>query len=68
MWIMESKESPRFTGVWVNVPTGFLERFDKEIEDTFPSRSEAIRRGMNLILKELQSLRDGPRKGGGALG
>ena len=61
MWIMESKESPRFTGVWVNVPTGFLERFDKEIEDMFPSRSEAIRRGMNLILKELQSLREEPK-------
>ena len=57
----ETKESPRFTGVWVNVPTGFLLRFDKEIEDMFPSRSEAIRRGMTLILKELQSLREEPK-------
>jgi len=36
------------------VPKIFLERFDEATEDFFPSRSEAIRRGMNLVLREAE--------------
>ena len=55
---MKKKESPRFARVWILIPRAFLEHFDREIEEMFPSRSEAIRRGMNLILDEVKSFRD----------
>jgi Arc/MetJ-type ribon-helix-helix transcriptional regulator len=32
----------------------FLRHFDKAVQGTFPSRSEAIRRGMKLVLEELR--------------
>lgn len=44
----------RFKCIYINVPRAFLERFDKSIQGHYPSRSEAIRRGMGLILREVQ--------------
>ena len=44
----------RLTGIMVYVPRVFLERFDESIVGLYPSRSEAVRRGMVLILKEVQ--------------
>lgn len=54
---MKKKESPSFARVWLLIPRVFLERFDKAIEDVFPSRSEAIRRGMTLVLEEVKGFR-----------
>ena len=42
------------TGIMVYVPRVFLERFDESIVGMYPSRSEAVRRGMALILKEIR--------------
>ena len=42
------------TGIMVYVPRVFLERFDESIVGMYPSRSEAVRRGMTLILKEIR--------------
>ncbi|MFH2110980.1 MAG: hypothetical protein ABIJ47_06950 [Candidatus Bathyarchaeota archaeon] len=44
----------RLTGIMVYVPRAFLERFDESILGLYPTRSEAVRRGMSLILKEIQ--------------
>ena len=52
------KENPAFARVWVMVPKVFLDHFDTEIEKMFTSRSEAIRRGMNLILDEVKAYRE----------
>ncbi|HUV34646.1 MAG TPA: ribbon-helix-helix domain-containing protein [Candidatus Desulfaltia sp.] len=39
------------------VPVGYLDRFDAAIKGYYPSRSEAIRQGMGLILREVASMR-----------
>ena len=51
---MEKRRNPNLTRIWLLVPKVFLQRFDTAIEGLFPSRSEAIRRGMNLILQEVR--------------
>lgn len=43
--------------IWLFVPKDFLARFDEAAEGFFPSRSEAIRRGMNLVLEEVKESR-----------
>jgi len=43
--------------IWLLVPCAFLEQFDKETKNNYSSRSEAIRRGMSLILNELTQLK-----------
>lgn len=52
------KENPNFARVWILVPRAFLSNFDREIDDMYPSRSEAIRRGMRLVLKEAKAIRE----------
>ena len=46
--------NPNLTQVSVLVPKLFLEHFDEAIEGFFQGRSEAIRRGMNLVLEEIK--------------
>ena len=43
--------------IWLLIPENFLQHFDRAIVGMFPSRSEAIRRGMNLVLREVESYR-----------
>lgn len=54
--MISKKKSPSFARVWILIPRVFLSHFDRAIEGMFPSRSEAIRRGMNLILEEIKAL------------
>lgn len=54
---MTKKHNPNFSKIWLLVPKKFLEQFDGEIANTYSSRSEAIRRGMKLILEEIQHLK-----------
>lgn len=42
--------------VFVNVPSKFLEAFDKATRAGYTTRSEAIRRGMTLVLRETNGL------------
>jgi metal-responsive CopG/Arc/MetJ family transcriptional regulator len=52
---MKKKEgNPNLSRIWLLVPKTFLQHFDEAVQDTFPSRSEAIRRGMNLVLEEIK--------------
>jgi metal-responsive CopG/Arc/MetJ family transcriptional regulator len=52
---MKNKETdPDLSRIWLLVPNLFLRHFDKAVQGTFPSRSEAIRRGMKLVLEELR--------------
>ena len=52
---MKNKETdPDLSRIWLLVPNLFLRHFDKAVQSTFPSRSEAIRRGMKLVLEELR--------------
>jgi len=52
---MKNKETdPDLSRIWLLVPDMFLRHFDKAVQGTFPSRSEAIRRGMKLVLEELR--------------
>ena len=37
------------------MPEAFLKHFDQAIVSMFPSRSEAIRRGMSLVLREIET-------------
>jgi Arc/MetJ-type ribon-helix-helix transcriptional regulator len=46
--------NPNLSRVWLLVPKIFLQHFDEAVQGTFPSRSEAIRRGMNLVLEEVK--------------
>lgn len=50
----KQKVNPNFAYISLVVPKLFLKRFDNAIQDFFPCRSEAIRRGMDLILEELR--------------
>ena len=50
--------NPNLTQVSVLVPKLFLKHFDQAIEGFFQGRSEAIRRGMNLVLEEIQRLQN----------
>lgn len=53
----KSERSSRCSRVGLLVPRGFLRRFDEAIEGWFPSRSEAIRRGMTLVIREARVYR-----------
>ena len=52
---MKKKSNPNFARIWLVIPKTFLKQFDQAIQGIFPTRSEAIRRGMNLVLEEAQS-------------
>ena len=55
---MKKQKNPSLSRIWLLIPKAFLQRFDDAIEDFFPSRSEAIRRGMGLILEEVRRSRE----------
>ena len=55
------KLNPNFAQISVVVPKLFLKRFDNAIQDFFPCRSEAIRRGMDLIVEEVKRSREEAR-------
>lgn len=55
------KLNPNFAQISVVVPKLFLKRFDNAIQDFFPCRSEAIRRGMDLIMEEVKHSREEAR-------
>ncbi len=55
---MKKKRNPNLSPIWLLIPKTFLEKFDKAIEGLFSSRSEAIRRGMSLILEEVKHSRE----------
>ena len=55
---MKKQKNPNLSRIWLLIPKAFLQRFDDAIEDFFPSRSEAIRRGMDLILDEVRRSRE----------
>lgn len=42
----------------VAIPAKFLELFDEKTSKQYTSRSEAIRRGMTLVLRETNELRE----------
>lgn len=55
---LKSKQyNTNFSKIWLLVPSIFLKQFDEEIKKTYPSRNEAIRRGMKLVLEELRQLK-----------
>jgi metal-responsive CopG/Arc/MetJ family transcriptional regulator len=55
------KLNPNFAQITLLVPKLFLKRFDNAIQDFFPCRSEAIRRGMDLIMEEVKHSREEAR-------
>lgn len=63
MGLVSKKESPSFARVWILIPRVFLSHFDRAIEGMFSSRSEAIRRGMNLVLGEINALEEEASRG-----
>jgi len=50
----QKKTNPNLAHISLLVPKRFLQRFDDATRGLFPSRSEAIRRGMDLILEEVK--------------
>ena len=57
---MKKRSNPNFARIWLVIPKTFLKHFDEAIQGIFPTRSEAIRRGMNLILEEAQNYKKEP--------
>jgi len=57
MELKNKQTSPNLSKIWLLVPNKFLQHFDEAIQNTFPSRSEAIRRGMSLVLDEVKRLK-----------
>ena len=57
MELKNKQTSPNFSKIWLLGPNIFLQHFDEAVQNTFPSRSEAIRRGMTLVLEELRQLK-----------
>ena len=51
----QSKTKSNITKITVSLPKPFLERFDQTIDGYFINRSEAVRRGMNFVLEEMES-------------
>jgi len=47
----------RRSRVWLLVKDEYLDRFDAAIDGYYLTRSEAIRHGMDLILREVASMR-----------
>jgi metal-responsive CopG/Arc/MetJ family transcriptional regulator len=56
---VKKEGNPNLSRIWLFVPKTFLQLFDEAVQDTFPSRSEAIRRGMNLVLEEAKRFKGG---------
>ncbi len=54
---MKKGSNPNLSRIWLLVPKTFLKHFDEAAQSTFPSRSEAIRRGMNLVLEEIRQFK-----------
>jgi metal-responsive CopG/Arc/MetJ family transcriptional regulator len=54
---MKKASNPNLSRIWLLVPKIFLQHFDEAVQGTFPSRSEAIRRGMNLVLEEVRQFK-----------
>ncbi len=64
---MKQKEvNPNLSRIWLLVPKIFLQRFDEAVQGTFPSRSEAIRRGMNLVLEEAKQFKSNENANAGS--
>ena len=61
----KQKINPNFAQITLLVPKLFLKRFDEAIQDFFPCRSEAIRRGMDLIMEEAKHSREEVKERGG---
>jgi len=59
---MKNKQTSLESKIKLPVPNNLLQRFDEAIQGTFPSRNEAIRRGMRLVLDELKLLNDPNQK------
>ena len=55
--VMRETGHVRRCRVWLLVPVECLDRFDAAIRGYYPSRSEAIRYGMALVLREVASMR-----------
>jgi metal-responsive CopG/Arc/MetJ family transcriptional regulator len=53
---MVEKNSSNRTRIWVSVPSRYLEKFDTIIQGYYQSRSEAIRVGMLIVLKDIQAI------------
>lgn len=49
--------NPRRSRIWLLVKDEYLDRFDAAINGYYLTRSEAIRYGMDLILREVTSMR-----------
>ena len=54
---MKKRSNTNLSRIWLLVPNIFLKHFDEAVQGTFPSRSEAIRRGMNLVLEEIRQFK-----------
>ena len=64
---MKRKEvNPNLSRIWLLVPKIFLQHFDEAVQGTFPSRSEAIRRGMNLVLEEAKRFKSNEHANAGS--
>ena len=54
---MKKRRNPNLSRIWLLIPKVFLKHFDEAVQTTFPSRAEAIRRGMNLVLEEVRQFK-----------
>ena len=59
---MKKGSNPSLSRIWLLIPKTFLKHFDEAVQSTFPSRSEAIRRGMNLVLEEIRQFKPSEEK------
>ena len=55
-----AKTKSSLAKITVSVPKPFLERFDEAVDGYFMSRSEAVRRGMKIVVEEIESLENRP--------
>lgn len=53
---MKNKQTSLESKIRLLVPNNLLRLFDKAIQGTFPSRNEAIRRGMQLVIEEIEQI------------
>lgn len=53
---MKNKQTSLESKIRLLVPNNLLRLFDKAIPGTFPSRNEAIRRGMQLVIEEIEQI------------
>jgi metal-responsive CopG/Arc/MetJ family transcriptional regulator len=55
--LKNKQTNPGFSKIWLIIPNNFLQQFDKETKNNYSSRNEAIRRGMKLVLRELEGFK-----------